>query len=98
MHLLKIKIRNFYKKGLSQVALKLIKEREEARKSYKQANGVDKERLHTIYRIARNKVIAKIRKDERMATINFIKESGKPSDYWKVAKQITEPNSNQKWS
>ena len=73
----------------------MIKEREQARQNYKHACESDKERLHTIYRIARNKVIAKIRRDERMATINFIKQSGKPSDFWKAAKQITEPNSAQ---
>ena len=31
-----------------------------------------------------------------MATINFIKKSGNPSDYWKAAKQITEPTSVRK--
>merc|ERR1711884_566076 len=89
----KVKIRKFHRKGLSQATINLIKEREKARQNYKNANSEDKERVHIIYKIARNKVTAKIRRDQKLATINLIKESGKPWEYWKTVKNVTDPKS-----
>ena len=92
----KIKIRKFHKKGLSQVTLDLIKEREKARVNYSKAKIEDKERVHAIYKIARNKVTARIRRDAKISTINLINESGKPWEYWKNVKKITDPQVVQK--
>ena len=58
---------------MPQNIVKLIKERDQARRNSSNACEGDKERLHAMYRIARNKVTARIRRDEKMATINFIK-------------------------
>ena len=74
----------------------LIKEREKARVNYSKAKIEDKERVHAIYKIARNKVTARIRRDAKISTINLINESGKPWEYWKNVKKITDPQVVQK--
>ena len=48
--------------------------------------------------IARNKVTARIRRDAKISTINLINESGKPWEYWKNVKKITDPQVVQKWN
>ena len=91
----KFKIRPHFVKGLSEKTKKLIKDREKARVAGNKPGLSANERhiLREKYKRARNAVTSRIRKEAKLATLNSIKESGNPWEYWKSAKAVTKPKS-----
>ena len=91
----KFKIRPHFVKGLSEKTKKLIRDREKARVAGNKPGLSANERLilREKYKRARNAVTSRIRREAKIATLNSIKESGNPSQYWKAASAVTKPKS-----
>ena len=52
--------------------------------------------LDESYKKLRNKVTGRIRLESKLSTIDQIKESGSPSEYWKVVKSVINPSNDTK--
>ena len=84
------KVKEHYRKGLSEQTKKLIKERDKLRREERYCKeGPKKEVLAIKQRKARNAVTSRIRKESKLATLQSLEESGNPSEYWKAAKNVT---------
>ena len=84
------KIRAHFKEGLSDETKKLIQERDSVRHELKKSlHETRREILSLKLKKARNAVTSRVRKESKMATIKKIKESGSPSEHWKVAKDVS---------
>ena len=84
------KIRENFKKGLSENTKMLMQERENVRREQRHCKDESsRKEMAAKHRKARNAVTSSIRKENKLATLQSIKESGNPSEYWKAAKSIT---------
>ena len=94
--LIKSKIHEQFKKGLSEDTKRLIREREKWRR--KLVKCKDPTRINFLgskYRKIRNAVTSRIRKEAKRAVLDSIKESGNASEYWKAVSPITKNKVNE---
>ena len=84
----KIRIHENYRKGLSDETLRLMKERDQARKEVSKCQAEDRDSLVEKYKKARNSVTARIRTEAYQDTINQLTSVEGPSHCWKKVKSI----------
>ena len=83
------KVRPNLRKGLSVRTKLLMRKRNRLRlRKNRCKNGDKKALLQKKYSDARNAVTSRIRKEDKQATIDSVRKSGNPSEYWKAAKAV----------
>ena len=84
------RIREQFQKGLSEATKKLIRERDVTRQDLLKCHESSRNEILTLkFKKARNAVTSRVRKEAKLATLNSMKESGQPSEFWKAAKEVT---------
>lgn len=90
----KIKIRGNYKSRLSTTSKKLMKKRDQTRKKYSKARGVEKAGWFKKYKKLRNECTKKIRKESIENSVKRVERSKNASEFWKIANEIGKPPKN----
>lgn len=87
------KPRDSFRPGLTNIAKKLIKERDSTRISFSKAKTEDKPKLRAKYRQLRNKVVNQIRSDTLQQNGERISKAANEGESWKIVNEIIKPRS-----
>ena len=94
----KLSIRSNHRFGLSDSTKQLMKKRDSTRHSIQQATGVEKQVWLQQYKTLRNKVTAKIRKENIDHNNNRIEEANNEKELWNVANDVLNPKKANNWN
>ena len=76
----------------------LMQKRDQCRAQMKGASSMERNVLHKKYKTLRNKATANIRKDNIKINSERMLKAKNVNEIWKVAKDITNPHSENNWS
>jgi hypothetical protein len=86
-----VKIRPSFKKGLSDEAKDLMKERNRLQRKMKTLDGDQKFQMHLQYRQLRNKCVSLQKRDTIKNNVNQFNDLTNPKDIWRATKSVINP-------
>ena len=92
------KIKSQYKFGLSEETKKLIYKRDRTRSSISKATSSEKPLLIKQYKMLRNLINSKIRKESKEFNNARVEKAKDENEVWNVVNDVINPNKENKWS